>query len=162
MTFLKRCINTCVAFGVAFKMDIKNLGTERIGTHPVECIFEKMRICSHFNHSEKNALSVLFGALLLKELIDRLPVTFTIKKRDNAGGVHLPIKIAIGDPLNIIPCVITNSVFTLLIQYPMNEQCLKYFRSMIDSYSKRIELDPRSQKYISLVYCLDLDQPVEM
>ena len=145
-TFLKRCINTCIAFGVALKMDIKNLGTERIGTHPVECIFGKMRICSHFNHSKDNAISVLSGAILLKELTDRLPIPFAIKKRDNAGGVHLPIKISLNDTLNIVPCVITNTLFALLIQYPMQEQCITCFRSMLDSYSRRIELDPRSQR----------------
>ena len=142
--FLQRCINTCISFAVALNLGIQNLGFERIGTHPVECLFGKMRICSHFDHSVKNALSALSGALLLKELLDRLPIKFTIKKRDNTGGAHLPIKMEIKEEIKFDPVAINNAVFALLNQIPYTDFDL--FNETIEKYSKRLSSTLNSSK----------------
>ena len=89
--FLTRCINTCVALGVALIMKIPHLGMETISTHSLECYFGYMRLVSYFVHSKANSIKAAVRSILLRKYMRELNVTRSIAKRDNIGGIHIDL-----------------------------------------------------------------------
>ena len=91
--FLKRCINTVIGMGVALKIDIDEIGLERVGTHRLECFFGYMRMCSQGNHSSDRAIRAAIKSLLIGQYSREINYKITIQKRVNEGGVKITREI---------------------------------------------------------------------
>ena len=96
--YIKRCINTCIALGIALKMKTPRLGMERVSTHLLECYFGYMRLVSYFVHSKANAIKSAVRSIILRKYFRELGISRNISKRDNIGGIH--INMIEGYPVN--------------------------------------------------------------
>ena len=52
--FIERCICTTIALGIGITLDIRRVGLNRIGTHPLEGNFGQMRILQRFSKHRPN------------------------------------------------------------------------------------------------------------
>ena len=86
---LTRILNTLIAMIAEIKRKPKSQALDRMGTHPLECLFGQVRLLCNYKHTLERVMKNISKVLIVKSLSTELNLPLKIRNRINIGGVKI-------------------------------------------------------------------------
>ena len=148
--WLQRAINTCIAYGLAIKMQIEHnindLHLGRLSSHDVECLFGLLRLNSNGDERYQKCLHIIVKTLITRQCEAEVGLTSTKRTRINTGGTRLSAQTDAIPEMNFNPSQYVKILYNMLINVQLQPETLNNFAIQTNTYTIKITNDPTYPK----------------
>ena len=146
LIFIKRCLSTTVAYGIALNLNIPLLGLHRIGTHCVEQNFGVMRMLQRDINTPQTGIKAAAKACIVQENNSILDIQTHVNTRENNGGAKLdPHNERESEHLFFNPNLFPDILYNLMINANVSVDTISNFVMQINSYTDIYTIKPTTK-----------------